>query len=261
MGRSARSKVMPVGLVLLALLPSLLALGIIALIAQLGEAGEAMQAISPIRYATLFPFTAVLVFLFCASQAPELFGRDQRAGVLPLYFSRATSRLDYATARTLGLLASLLILVLGPQLLLFLGRVLVAESLTDGMAAEVPELPAILATGLISVTVVGTISAATAALTPRRSYATVAIIAIFLIPNIAASMLVRLDTGLLGQVAVLLSPADVLDGVNAWLFGVRPENVAIWAADLSGEAYLAAAVAWTAGSLLVLGRRYLVIEA
>jgi ABC-2 type transport system permease protein len=89
MGRSARSKVMPVGLVLLALLPSLLALGIIALIAQLGEAGEAMQAISPIRYATLFPFTAVLVFLFCASQAPELFGRDQRAGVLPLYFSRA----------------------------------------------------------------------------------------------------------------------------------------------------------------------------
>ena len=102
LGRSARSKIMPVGLVLLALLPSLLALGIIALIAQLGEAGEAMEALSPIQYATLFPFVAVLVFLFSASQSPELFGRDQRAGILPLYFSRATSRLDYAAARTLG---------------------------------------------------------------------------------------------------------------------------------------------------------------
>ena len=260
LGRSARSKILPVGLVLLALLPSLLALGIIALIAQLGAAGEAMEAISPVQYHTLFPFVAVLVFLFCAAQAPELFGRDQRAGVLPLYFSRAVSRMDYAAARTLGLLGSLLVLVLGPQLLLFVGRVLVAEDVLDGLASEAPELPAILGAGLIIVTLVGTISAAIAALTPRRAYATVAVIAIFLIPNIAASLLVRLGTGLLGQVAVLLSPADVLDGVNSWLFGVQPDNVAIWAADLDGQAYLAAAVVWVAGSLLVLGRRYRSIQ-
>ena len=31
--------------------------------------------------------------LFCAAQAPELFGRDQRYGVLPLYFSRALTRI------------------------------------------------------------------------------------------------------------------------------------------------------------------------
>jgi len=260
LGRGARSKIMPVGLVLLALLPSLLALGIIALISQLGEAGEAMEAISPIQYSTLFPFVAVLVFLFCASQAPELFGRDQRTGVLPLYFSRTTSRLDYASARTLGLLGSLLILVLGPQLLLFVGRVLVADDVLGGLAKEAPELPAILATGLVIVAVVGTLSAAIAALTPRRAYATVAIIAIFLIPNIAASLLVRLGTGILGQIAVLLSPADVLDGVNAWLFGVAPDNVAIWAADLDGPVYFAAAVAWIVGSVIVLGRRYQSIQ-
>jgi ABC-2 type transport system permease protein len=256
LGRGARSKVVPVGLVVMALLPSLLALGILALIAQLGEAGEAMQAISPVRYETLFPFVATLVFLFCAAQAPELFGRDQRAGVLPLYFSRAVSRFDYAAARTLGLLGALLILVLGPQLLLLVGRVLVAEDVIDGFMTEATELPAIIAAGLVIATVVGTISAAISALTPRRAYATVAVIAIFLIPNIAASLLVQLDTGLLGQVTVLLSPADVLDGVNAWLFEARPDNVAIRAADLPGQAYLAAAVAWIAGSLLVLGHRY-----
>jgi hypothetical protein len=88
----------------------------------------------------------------------------------------------------------------------------------------------------------------------------VAVIAIFLIPNIAASLLAQLDTGVLGQVAVLSSPADVLDGVNAWLFDARPDNLAIRAADLPGRVYLAAAVAWIAGSLLVLGHRYRTIQ-
>jgi ABC-2 type transport system permease protein len=196
------------------------------------------------------------VFLFCASQAPELFGRDQNAGTLPLYFSRAISRLDYAAARTLGLLASLLILVLSPYLLLMVGRVLVATDLADGLSEELPNLPLVLAVGLIVATMVGTISAAVAALTPRRAYATVAIIAIFLVPNIAAAMLVELETGLLGQIAVLLSPADVLDGVNAALFDARTDNPAVAGAGIRYWAYLAAAAAWMVGSTVVLARRY-----
>jgi ABC-2 type transport system permease protein len=261
LGRSARSKALPVGLVLAAILPSLLGLGIIALVTQLGRTGEAIEAISPIRYSTLFPFIAVLVFLFSSSQAPELFGRDQRAGVLPLYFSRATSRLDYATARVLGLYLSLVILVLAPQLLLLVGRVLVALDPVDGLVAELPALPAVLLAGAFIVAVVGSVSAATAALTPRRSYATVAIIGIFLIPNIAASLLVELGTGWLGQVTILLSPADVLDGVNGFLFDVEPDNPSVSAAGLDGPVYVTAAVAWVVGSLAVLARRYQRIEA
>ena len=103
-----------------------------------------------------------------------------------------------------------------------------------------------LVVGLLVVAVVGTVSAATAALTPRRSYATVAIIGVFLIPNIAAALLVELDTGLLGQVAVLLSPADVLDGVNAFFFDVVPDNETVARAGLPGWSYLAAAGAWIA---------------
>ncbi len=111
------------------------------------------------------------------------------------------------------------------------------------------------------VAVVGSVSAATAALTPRRSYATVAIIGIFLIPNIAAALLVELDSGLLGQVAVLLSPADVLDGVNAFFFGVSPDNETVARAGLPDWSYAFAAGAWIVGSLLVLARRYQRIEA
>jgi ABC-2 type transport system permease protein len=260
LGRSARSKIMPVAIVLMALLPSLVMLGLFAAAAQAGPASEAFEAIVPIRYSTLFPFMAPLVFLFCASQAPELFGRDQRAGVLPLYFSRAVTRFDYAAARTLGLMASLLVLVLLPQLALLAGRALIAADPVAGLVDELPQQPAMLAVGLLIVALVGSVSAATASLTPRRAYATVAIIAIFLIPNIAATLLVELDTGVIGQLAVLVSPADILDGVNAFLFDVRSENSAVEGAGLDGWVYLAAALAWIVGSLVVLLLRYRRIE-
>ena len=87
-----------------------------------------------------------------------------------------------------------------------------------------------------------------------------AIIGIFLIPNIAASLLVELRTGWLGQGTVLLSPADVLDGVNAFLFDVRPDNPSVALARLDGPVYVAAALAWIGGSLAVLARRYQRIE-
>ncbi len=256
LGRSARSKVMPMGLAVLAVLPSLLALGILMLIATLGPPGEAIEAISPVQYSTLFPMIATLVFLFCASQAPELFGRDQQTGTLPLYFSRAVSRVDYAMARFLGLYLSLLLLVLVPFFVLLIGRVLVATDLIDGLAGELPSVPAAVAVGLIIAGLVGSLAAAVASLTPRRSYATVAIIAMFLIPNFAAAMLVGLGTGSLGQIAAVLSPADVLDGVNAYLFDTRPDNITVRRAGLEGWVYLIAAAVWIVGSLAVLIRRY-----
>ncbi len=258
LGRNARSKIMPVGLVLLATLPALLAVGVIVLFAQFapgGEASGAVDALSPVQYSTLFPFTAVLVFLFSASQAPELFGRDQLAGVLPLYFSRAISRSDYAMARMLGLLIALLVLVLAPQLILFIGRVLVAPDVMSGLGEELPQVPTALGVGLIIALVVGSLSAAIAAMTPRRAYATVAIIAVFLIPNVFAGLLVALRSGLLGP-AALLSPSDVLDGVNAFLFDVPGENITVQQAGLDGWVYLVAAAAWIVGSLALLRRRY-----
>ena len=64
--------------------------------------------------------------LFCAAQAPELFGRDQRYGVLPLYFSRVLTRFDYALARTVGLFLAVLIVSLVPQVVLTVGAILAA---------------------------------------------------------------------------------------------------------------------------------------
>ena len=260
LGRNARSKIVPVGLLVLAVLPSLLALGLLMLVSTLGAPGEAIEAVSPIKYATLFPMIATLVFLFCAAQAPELFGRDQGSGVLPLYFSRAVGRLDYATARVLGLYLSLVILVLVPYVVLLIGRVLVAADPLEGLSKELPSLPVAIAAGGIITLLVGSLSAAVASMTSRRAYSTAAIIGVFLIPNIAAAMLVGLETGAIGQVAALLSPADVLDGVNAFLFDAQPENVTVRRAGIDGWVYIVASAAWIVGALALLARRYRSIE-
>lgn len=261
LGRNARSKIVPVGLLVLSILPSMLALGLLMLVSTLGAPGEAIEAVSPIKYATLFPMIATLVFLFCAAQAPELFGRDQGSGVLPLYFSRAVGRLDYAAARVLGLYLSLVILVLVPYVVLLIGRVLVAADPLEGLSKELPSLPVAVAAGAIITLLVGSLSAAVASMTSRRAYSTAAIIGVFLIPNIAAAMLVGLETGAIGQVAALLSPADVLDGVNAVLFDARPENVTVRRAGIDGWVYIVASAAWIVGALALLARRYRSIEA
>ena len=93
-GRGGRAKVVPFGLALLALLPALIAVGIAAL-AQPGRGGSAPRTPPSIRRRTSGS-SRRCSSLFCAAQAPELVGRDQRYHVLPLYFSRA---LGAATTR------------------------------------------------------------------------------------------------------------------------------------------------------------------
>ena len=227
LGRNARSKICPVGLVLLAVLPALLAIGVLVLFAQFApalEASEALEALQPIRYSTMFPFTATLVFLFCAAQAPELFGRDQLAGALPLYFSRAVGRMDYALARLLGLMLALRCWSWRPSSSCSSAACSWPTTSGRGSATSCRRCWPSSSWASSSPAVVGTLSAAIAALTPRRAYATVAIVAVFLIPRVRGRRWWRSTAGCLGQVAVLLSPADVLDGVNAFLFGVRPDN-------------------------------------
>jgi ABC-2 type transport system permease protein len=70
------------------------------------------MAATPIGYDTYYRSIDAVIALFCAAQAPELFSRDQRHGVLALYFARALRRSDYAVARLAGFGLALLLLLL-----------------------------------------------------------------------------------------------------------------------------------------------------
>jgi ABC-2 type transport system permease protein len=254
-GRGGRAKIAPFILAGLAILPAILAVGIAALASRAG-AGNVLDRASPIRYETYHSLTVTLLVLFCAAQAPELFGRDQRYGVLPLYFSRAITRTDYAVARVGGLMAALLIVDLVPQVILFLGRVLVASDPITGLGNELPNVPRFTAQALLTAALLGGMSSLIAAWTPRRAYATAGIIAASIIPPVVIAIVNQMDVGSLAGWLILLSPTDVLDGANAWIFGAASENPAVLRADLPGIAYAAAAVVIAAVLLGLTVRRY-----
>jgi ABC-2 type transport system permease protein len=255
-GRGGRAKLAPLILAGLAILPAIFAVGIAALVARAG-AGDALAGASPVRYETYHGFTVTLMMLFCAAQAPEIFGRDQRYGVLPLYFSRAITRTDYVLAKIAGLIGALLIVDLVPQMILFVGRVLVASDPATGLSMEAAAVPRFVVQGLLTAGLLGGLSALISAWTPRRAYATAGIIAVSVIPPVVVALLTSLTGSDTTRVLVLFSPGDVLDGANAWIFGSISQNPAIAALDLPGQMYVATALVATAIVTGLTVRRYL----
>ena len=256
-GRGGRAKVAPFTLAALAILPAVLAVGFSALAAQAGPAGGAIENASPIRYETYHGLVGILIMLFCAAQAPELFGRDQRYGVLPLYLSRVLTRTDYALAKVGGLVIALLAVELSPYVVLFVGRVFVAPDPATGLADEIAAVPRFVLQGLLVAGLLGSLAGVVAAWTPRRAYATATIIAIFIIPPIIVGLVGGLTTLDLARFIVLFSPADVLAGTNAAIFGSLPEDPVVASVDLPGWAYVTAAIVGIAGSIGLTVRRYL----
>jgi ABC-2 type transport system permease protein len=260
-GRGGRAKIAPFVLAGLAILPAVLAVGFAALAAQAGPAGGAIEGASPINYASYHGLVAILIMLFCAAQAPELFGRDQRYGVLPLYFSRVLTRTDYALAKLGGLIAALLAVELSPYIILFVGRVLVAPDPVAGLSDEIGAVPRFLLQGLLVAGLLGGIAGLIAAYTPRRAYATAAIIAVFIIPPIIVAIIGAQASEDFARIVVFLSPADILDGTNAAIFGSIPDSPVVAQLGLTGWAYLAAAAVGIVGSVALTLRRYLRISA
>ena len=254
-GRGGRAKVAPFTLAGLTLLPAVLAIGITA-IAQQAGAGEVIEELSIISHASYQGLAATLVTLFVAVQAPELFGRDQRYGVLPLYFSRVLTRVDYALARTGGLFVAILVITLAPHLVLTLGQLLTAVDPLTGLAADAGEIPRYLAITVLTSALFAAVAAVISAWTPRRAYATAGIIAAFIVPSVIALLVAELGVGDLAWLGVLLSPGDITDGANAAIFGTFPESPAVTAADLPTWAYVGAAVGWTVVLLGAILRRY-----
>ncbi|HET9521387.1 MAG TPA: hypothetical protein VFO73_10105 [Candidatus Limnocylindrales bacterium] len=255
-GRGARAKIAPLALGAMAVVPAVAFVGILALAARFGEsAAEMLEEGTAFGYATYFGTMGTFVVLFCAAQAPELFGRDQRHGILSLYFARALRRSDYTLARIAGFVAALLILQLFPQTVLFLGRVLLAPDVAKAVGDDLPSIPPILIQGLLSSLLLGGLSMAISAFTPRRAYATAGIIALFVIPNIVASVVAGIGSSDIGNLLFLLSPTSVLDGTNAALFGTELGSEFFFI-DLPDWAFFASAAAGIVGSIVITLRRF-----
>ena len=129
-----------------------------------------------------------------------------------------------------------------------------------GFQKEIGAVPQFVAQAVLSAGLLGSLTALVASYTPRRAYATAIVIAIAIIPPIIVSLVGNLVGDDAARFIVLFSPGDILDGTNAWIYGVVPDSPIVASLDLPGLAYIAAAIIGAVGPTLLTVRRYLTIR-
>lgn len=252
MGRSGRAKIVPWGLAVFALIPALVAVAIIALVGE---------GISPFTYDNYLWQVQITFALFVAAQAPELVNGDMRHRVLALYFSHPLERLDYAAAKLCALVAALLLLALTPQLVLFVGNLLTSTDVVAGLRDQAGALPQIIGTSLLYAVTLSAIGIAIAAFTPRRAYATGAIIAFFLVTGAVSTILGEATRGSLSDWAPLIDPFALIDGTRDWLLGDSIDESPVSGSSVPLPIYGGVLAAVVAIGLAVIALRYQRVEA
>ena len=258
-GRGGRAKIAPFIFGGMAVLPAVIVVGVLTIAARIGVDREFEQTPAIIGYANYFSSISAIIALFCAAQAPELFGRDQRHGVLPLYFARALRRTDYALARLVGFVLGVLVLLLFPMLILFLGRVLLSTDIAGAFGDNLPNIPPVVAQALVIAGLYGGLAMTVSAYTPRRAYATAGIIALFILPGLVTGIVIGIGTTSFGSWLVLISPNTVVDGTNAFFFR-RPLGEEYFFIDLPLQAFVVSAVVEMAIVVVLVVRRFLRIS-
>lgn len=228
-GRGARAKAIPLFVAAIVFLPAIVRVGVASTIGQPNL----------VDFAGHLQFTAFSIALFVAAQAPELIVTDKQQGVLSLYLSRPITARDYAMAKMFALTGAMLVLTLGPQLFMFLGKVFLSATPVDMLQSEFPKLGPIFAGTMMTSLFVAAIGLAAASLTSRRAYGTAAIITVFMMLPAATEIIRTLTIGPVRKYARLGNPIVIVTGFTNWLFDIEANRRSIVSRlDLPGQAYL-----------------------
>jgi len=222
LGRSGKSKVMPILLLAVMVVPTAIIVGI----------ENAMQldkpAVIPVDFLFLLqPVTA----LYLASQSPQLFSRDLRYRSIVLYLARPPRRTDYAFAKLVALVLAQMVLMGLPLFILYVGALLAKYNFV-AMSKEF--LAGLVATLLLSI-LLAALGGLIAAATPRRGFAVAAIIAVLMVSFTAVvttSAILDKDgemTSVAARYANLASPFSLVETLQRFVLhsgaGWRPTTV------------------------------------
>jgi ABC-2 type transport system permease protein len=198
--RSWRQKVAPFVLLAVVTLPAVINVGI-----GYVTRDRVVNRIEIVNYRDYVGVSSALL-LFVAIIAPDVMCPDRRQRVLPLMFARPLTGLDYVIAK-FGAIASIMVAFsLLPQMVLFLGNMLVSDSALDYLTGHLDILWKVPAAVLVLAVYYAIVGVAVASLTDRRIVAGACIIGIFLVTSIAAGIIVGDDYRRLGG-----SPAAVIN--------------------------------------------------
>ena len=251
LGRSARSKVLPMLLLGLMLLPALILVGVLVQARTILDLDEQLVA-----YSTYPITTQLLISVFVASQAPALISRDLRFGTISLYLARPLRRRTYVLVRLASLTVATFVLVGAPLLLLYVGGVLADLPLRR----ETERFLAALVGALLLAACLAGLAALISALTVRRGLAVAAVIIVLVISYTVVSTIqgISEDVGSesVGEIAGIFSPYTLVNGLQVFLFDSPEATVTPPSSDAMGVLYLVATVLSIVGSGIAMLVRY-----
>ncbi len=248
LGRSAKSKVLPMLLFAVMCVPA-------AIMVAVAVATKAHEL--PVAYTRYAIMMQAVISLYVAAQAPQSVSRDLRFKTVPLYFSRPIETADYVRAKFASLASAIFILTAAPLLVMYVGALLSKL----GFAHQTKQF----AEGLVSVALLSLLFAGIglviAAVTPRRGFGIAAVIAVMIISYGAVSTLqaiadVQNHSGVIPWIG-LFSPVTLIDGVQSAFLGATARNPgAVDPSTAQGVVYVLVVLALIAGSYGLLMRRY-----
>ncbi|MER5493308.1 ABC transporter permease [Streptomyces sp. LE64] len=212
LGRSAKSKVLPMLLFAVMCTPALIMVAV-------AVATKAKDL--PVEYTRYAVVLQAVISLYLASQAPQAVSRDLRFKTVPLYFSRPITHADYVLAKFAAMASALLVLTGTPLLILYVGALLAKLDFADQTEGFLQ--------GMVSVAVLSLLFAGIglviSAITPRRGFGIAAVIAVLTISYGAVSTVqaIAFEQDSAGAVTWLglLSPATLLDGLSTAFLGAE----------------------------------------
>lgn len=186
--RTWRQKVAPFVLLAIAVVPAIVNVGVKYLTRD--------TPASDIDFITYREYVGVsnTLLVFVALTAPDIMCPDRRQRVLPLLFARPLTGVDYVIAKVGAMAAILFAFSFIPQVILFLGQMLVSDDGALRYARDNAEVlwqvPAAVALLSLMYAVIGV---AIASLTSRRIIAGATTIGLFLVTSITSAILVGDD--------------------------------------------------------------------
>ncbi|MCX6519935.1 MAG: hypothetical protein NTZ21_04655 [Actinobacteria bacterium] len=182
--RSWRQKVAPFTLLAVVTMPAIVNIGV-----GYVTRDQLTDRIEIITYRDYVGVSSALL-LFIAIVAPDVICPDRRQRVLPLMFSRPLVGIDYVAAKVGAIVAILFAFSFIPQMILFIGNMLVSDSALDYFTGHLDVLWKVPLAVLVLSVHYAVIGVAIASLTDRRIVAGASVIGLFLVTSIASGVLV-----------------------------------------------------------------------
>ena len=182
--RSWRQKVAPFTLLGVVTIPAIVNVGI-----GYVTRDQLADRIEIITYRDYVGVSSALL-LFVALVAPDVMCPDRRQRVLPLMFARPLTGNDYVAAKVGAIGSILFAFSYVPQVILFVGNMLVSDGALDYVTGHLDILWKVPISVVVLATYYAVVGVAIASLTDRRIVAGAAVIGLLLITSIASGIIV-----------------------------------------------------------------------